>query len=246
MDFTVSYHPITKEQMREWYFDVFEDLGAASDLKVRIPEEQLKHDNLEELETYYKGKYLEMIKRSRDLDYDNFNQWHGYFLAIVQGFFEKFYFIQGAALSSIIDKEFGSTYFTPWADVIDADYIEDLSVSEKLSREFSAGAYLSPEQVKKLLSDYQNEEDSYIKDLLEEQFEGKRIEVLIEALKYASKNNQGLFEATKVIEPGEELFEEPSCYSNLFNCDVISAAVFTTDLAAHYDAIYKGTGDDTQ
>ncbi|CAA6826815.1 MAG: Unknown protein [uncultured Sulfurovum sp.] len=242
MDFTVSYHPITTEQMREWYFDVFEDLGAAEDLKVRIPKEQLKHENLEELEIYYKGKYLEMLKRSRNLDYENFNKWHGYFLAIVQGFFEKFYFVQGAALSSVIDKEFSKMYFTPWREIIDADYIEDLSSASKLNGPFSAGAYLAPEQVKKLLNDYEN--DDYTKELLEEQFEGKRIEVLIAALKYASENNQGLIEATSVIDPGEELFEEPSCYSNLFNCDVISAAVFTTDLAAHYDAIYKGTGND--
>jgi hypothetical protein len=60
----------------------------------------------------------------------------------------------------------------------------------------------------------------------------------------SQENNQGLIEATTVITPGEELFEEPECYSNLFNCDVISAAVFTTDLAAHYDSIYKGLGDD--
>jgi len=242
MDFTVSYHPITTEQMREWYFDVFEDLGAAGELKVRIPEEQLKHDDLAELETYYKDKYIEMVKRSRDLDYDNFNKWHGYFLAIVQGFFEKFYFVQGAALSSVIDKEFAQTYFTPWREVIEADYIEDLSVNSKLNGAFSAGAYMSPEQVTKLLNDYEN--DEYIKELLEEQFVGKRVEVLVAALKYASENNQGLIEATTVITPGEELFEEPECYSNLFNCDVISAAVFTTDLAEHYDKIYKGLGDD--
>jgi len=39
------------------------------------------------------------------------------------------------------------------------------------------------------------------------------------------------------------VFEEPSCYSNLFNCDVMSAAVYTTELAEHYDSIYKGTGE---
>lgn len=242
MDLTVSYHPITTQQMREWYFNVFEDLGAANDLKVRIPKEQLKDNNLEELEAFYTNKYLDMVKRSRELDYDNFNQWHGYFLAIVQGFFEKFYFVQGAALSSVVDKEFAQNYFTPWREVIEPEYIEDLAVSSKLNGAFSAGAYISPEQVKKLLNDYEN--DPYIKELLEEQFVGKKVEVLIEALKYASQNNQGLIESTSIITPGEELFEEPECYSNLFNCDVISAAVFTTDLAEHYDKIYKGLGDD--
>ena len=75
------------------------------------------------------------------------------------------------------------------------------------------------------------------------QFAGKKIAVFLAALEYASKNNQGLIEATKVIEQSSELFEEPSCFSNVFNCDVISAAVYTTELAAHYDEIYKGTGD---
>jgi len=72
---------------------------------------------------------------------------------------------------------------------------------------------------------------------------GRKIDVLLAALKYASKNDQGLLEAAKVIDQSAELFEEPSCYSNLFNCDVISAAVYTSDLAEHYDEIYKGTGD---
>ena len=242
MNITVSYHPITTEQMREWYFDVFEDICAADDLKVRIPKEQLKHNNLEELEKYYKEKYISMIERSRELDYDNFNKWHGYFIALVQGFFEKFYFVSGAALSSIHNLDFNRTYITPWEELIEADYIEGLHLSSKIDGQFSAGAYISSQQVKQLLHDY--EHDAEIKQMLEEQFEGKKIEVFLEALKYASGNNQGLVEATKIIEPGEELFEEPSCYSNLFNCDVISAAVFTTELAAHYDAIYKGLSDD--
>lgn len=242
MDYSVSYHPISPEQMQEWYFDVFDDLGAASELTVRIPKEQLKHDDREELEAYYKNKYLEMIKRSRELDYGNFNKWHGYFIAIVQGFFEKFYFVHGAELSTIHSLSFRESYFTPWEEVIPEEFIEGLEANSRINGPFSAGAYISPEQVKQLLNDYEN--DKEIKDILEEQFEGKKIEVLLAALKYASENNQGLVEASKVIEPGEELFEEPQCYSNLFNCDVISAAVFTTELAAVYDAIYKGTGDD--
>lgn len=241
MDLSISYHPISKEQMREWYFDAFEDMGAADKLKVRIPEEQLKDHKLEDLEAYYQDKYKTMIKRSRELDYDDFNKWHAYFLAIVQGFFEKFYFVQGAAISSIIDPEFHKTYVTAWEEVIPSDYIEDLQVSNKLQGAFSAGAYISPEQVKQLLTDYEN--DSEIKDIMDGQFEGKKIAVFLAALEYASKNNQGLIEATKVIEQSTELFEEPSCFSNVFNCDVISAAVYTTELAAHYDEIYKGTGD---
>ncbi|CAA6806215.1 MAG: Unknown protein [uncultured Sulfurovum sp.] len=242
MDYTVSYHPISTEQMKAWYFDVFDDLGAAETLTVRIPKEQLKHDDRQELEVYYKDKYLEMVKRSRNLDYGNFNKWHGYFIAIIQGFFEKFYFVHGAAISGIHDLGFKKTYITPWNEIIEEDFIDGLDSDSKLNGPFSSGAYISAAQVKQLLVDYENDEE--IKEILDEQFEGKKIDVFLAALKYASENNQGLLEASKVIDPGEELFEEPSCYSNLFNCDVISAAVYTTELAAVYDAIYKGTGDD--
>lgn len=241
MDLSVSYHPISKEQMREWYFDAFEDIGIIETLKLRIPEEQLRDHSLEELEAYYADKYKEMITRSRELDYDDFNKWHAYFLAIVQGFFEKFYFVHGCSFSSILDTEFHDTYVTAWEDVIPSDYIDGLHVSQKLQGPFSGGAYISAEQVKQLLHDYEN--DALIKELMDEQFEGKKIDVIIAALQYASKNNQGLLEATKVIEQSEELFQEPSCFSNLFNCDILSAAVYTKELAEHYDEIYKGTGD---
>lgn len=238
MNYSVSYHPISQEQMNAWYFDVFEDLGEAQDLTVRIPKEQLKNNSQKSLEEFYKEKYLEMVKRSRNLDYGDFNKWHGYFLAIVQGFFEKFYFVQGSAVSAIEDMAFKHKYFTPWDKVIPSDYMEGLTFDSSLNGEFSAGAYISPSQVKVLLHDYKN--DVYIKELLEEQFEKQKIEVFLAALRYASQNEQGLLEASRVIEQSEGVFEEPSCYSNLFNCDVMSAAVYTTELAEHYDAIYKG------
>lgn len=241
MDFSISYHPISKEQMREWYFDTFEDIGVADTLKLRIPDEQLKKHTLEEVEAYYKDKYKTIIKRSRELDYDNFNKWHAYFIAIAQGFYEKFYFVHGCAISSIIDTDFHDTYVTAWEDVIPSDYIEDLYATKTLQGPFSGGVYISPEQVKQLLNDYEN--DSEIKDLMDEQFEGKKIDVMLAALKYASENDQGLLEASKVIDQSEELFQEPSCFSNVFNCDVLSAAVYTQELAEHFDEIYKGTGD---
>jgi len=241
MDLSVSYHPISKEQMREWYFDAFEDIGVAETLKVRIPQEQLKDHSLEDLEAYYSDKYKSMIKRSRELDYDNFNKWHAYFIALTQGFFEKFFFVHGCAISSIVDSQFHDTYVAGWEDVVPSDYIEDLHVNKKLNGAFSGGAYIAPEQVKQLLNDYEN--DSEIKDIMDEQFEGKKIDVMLAALKYASENDQGLLEATKIIIQSDELFQEPSCFSNIFNCDVLSAAVYTKELADHYDEIYKGTGD---
>lgn len=241
MDFSVSYHPISKEQMREWYFDTFEDIGVVDTLTLRIPQEQLKKHTLEEVEAYYKEKYKTIIKRSRELDYDNFNKWHAYFIAIAQGFFEKFYFVQGSAISGILDPEFHTTYVSDWEQVVPSDYIEDMQVSNKLEGPFSAGAYISAEQVKKLLHDYKN--DSLIKELLDEQFAGRKIEVFLAALRYAGQNDQGLLEAVKVIDQSTELFEEPECFSNVFNCDVMSAAIYTTELAAHFDEIYKGTGD---
>lgn len=241
MDFSVSYHPITKEQMKQWYFDAFEDLAVCDTLEQKIPEQQLKKHSKSEVESYYKDKYKTIIKRSRELDYDNFNKWHAYFIAISQGFFETFYFVQGSAISGIIDSEFHETYITDWAEVVPGEYIEDLYYTNKLQGAFSGGVFIAPDQVKKLLQDYEN--DAFIKEILEEQFTGRKIEVFIAALKYASKNDQGLLEATKVIDQKEEIFEEPECYANVFNCDVMSAAVYTSELAAHFDAIYKGTGE---
>lgn len=241
MDLSISYHPISKEQMREWYFDTFEDIGVADTLKLRIPQEQLKKHSLEEVEAFYSDKYKSMIQRSRELDYTNFNKWHAYFIAISQGFFEKFFFTHGSALSGILDKEFHETYVTAWEEVVPEDYIDGLQVSKKLEGAYSGGAYIGPEQVKQLLHDYEN--NSVIKELIDEQFEGRKVEVLLAALKYASQNDQGLLEAAKVIHQSEELFEEPECFSNVFNCDVMSAAVYTSDLAAKFDAIYKGNGD---
>jgi hypothetical protein len=241
MDFSVSYHPISPKQMEQWYFNVFEDLGEANDLVVHIPKEQLKHNTQEELERFYKEKYLGMIKRSRTLDYDDFNRWHGYFLGVIQGFFEKFFFVQGSAVSAIHDKEFHKKYFTPWSEVVPSEYIEELRADSRLHGAFCAGAYMSATNVKELLDDYKS--DPYIQELLQDQFPKQRVEVFIKVLEYARENDQGLLEASRVIEQSDGVFEEPSCYSNLFNCDIFSSVVYTNELAEHYEEIYKGTGE---
>ncbi len=240
MDFSVSYHPISKTQMHTWYFDAFEDIGVCNTLKQRISQRQCKEHTQEEVQAYYKNKYKTVIEHSRALDYDNFNKWHAYFIAISQGFFETFFFVQGSAISGIIDTQFHQTYVSDWTDIVPSAYIENLHYTNKLQGAFSGGAYLSYEQVEKLLHDYKN--DPAIKEILEEQFPGKKIEVFVAALQYASQNHQGLLEATKVIEQKPELFEEPECFSNVFNCDVTSAAVYTAELAEHFEKIYKGTG----
>lgn len=42
MGYDMSYHPISKEQIDKWYFDILDDINLVNSLKVRVPSSQLE------------------------------------------------------------------------------------------------------------------------------------------------------------------------------------------------------------
>jgi hypothetical protein len=205
MGFDISYHPISEEQINAWYFEL-----------IANPEKIEKLASEYQIDDFYKTKYQDTINAGRETDQnDYFDKTHGFFIAIVQGFFETYFYIRGSALSFSANKQLDS-YYKRWEEFIP---IESLTtkVQNRLVENYCSGVYIAADQVVRLLNDYQYNPE--IKSELDQLFSEGRIVIFLKALNFAKERSLGLLEATEVVEPQPFDLNESKSYSNLFNCD---------------------------
>lgn len=205
MGFDISYHPISEKQINTWYFEV-----------ITNPEkiEALASDH--QIDDFYKTKYQDTINAGRETDQnDYFDKTHGFFIAVVQGFFETYFYIRGGALSFSENNQLDS-YYKKWEEFIPLESLTK-KVENKLVENYCSGVYISADQVVRLLEDYHNKVE--IKSELDQLFSEGRISIFLKALNFAKEHGLGLLEATEVVEPQPFDLNESKSYSNLFNCD---------------------------
>lgn len=213
MGFDISYHPISKTEINEWYFN-------AIDNKQKIADNAKKH----KLEDFYANKYEDTLTHaSKVKPTDAFETTHSYFIAVVQGFFRDFYYTRGSAFSFLIEeKPAYAGYTTNWEDILEQK-IEN-SIQNEIVNNYSGGVYISEKQVIQLLNDYHS--NDIIKQDLDSYYSHGRIKVFLKALEVAKANNLGILEATEVVEPNPIDLNDSTCYSNLFNCDIEGAMLY--------------------
>lgn len=212
MGWDISYHPISEKQIKNWYFDVLENPNLIN---------ELAHDHA--IEDFYKGKYFETMEVAlKTAPNSIFETSHGYYVAVVQGFFQKFFYVRGGALS-FSESGLLKGYFRPWEDFISADQLKG-AVHNTIVNNYSSGVYIPKEKVVQLLDDYSQNEQIYKE--LNSLFSHNRITVFLKALNFAKERELGLLEATEVIEPNPLDLNNSTCYSNLFNCDPNGALLY--------------------
>ncbi len=235
MGYDVSYHPITEDQIHEFYFNVLEDISLADNLKVRVPNDQLKDESQrEDFEQFYLDKYKETIRTSQEMDYDDFGTTHAFNIAVVQGFFEEFFYTRGSAISFIESDDFFEKYTTSWKHFVVNKHLTSFH-DDKLDTNHCGGVYISPLQVSLLLQDYK--QDLKLKNILDELFSDKRIDVFLTALTFAKEKGLGLLEATDVVEPHPDYYGEHTCYCNLFNCDPRGITLYQMAVAKQIESL---------
>ncbi|MGG5507666.1 MULTISPECIES: hypothetical protein [unclassified Myroides] len=213
MGFDISYHPIKEQEMQAWYFDLLQDDTTLEELAK-------KH----QMDDFYIEKYRDTLDVAKQTPPTaNFDKTHGYYIAVIQGFFRTFFYTRGSAYSFLMEEHpLFKKYTTPWQEVLTVDLPNP--IHNAISENYSSGVYMSAANVVELLSDY-HANDS-IKKELDDFYSHGRINVFINALTYAKEHNLGLLEATEVIEPNPLDLNESTCYSNLFNCDLEGALLY--------------------
>ena len=116
MGYDVSFHPISPEEMREWYFTPLTWIRQGQEEKVLALAAQ--HG----IEDFYAEKYLDTLRVGAETESDElFDKSHGFYIAVIQGFFRDYYYTRGSAFSFLVEeKPEYERYFTPWAQVVPA------------------------------------------------------------------------------------------------------------------------------
>ncbi|MFQ7454840.1 MAG: hypothetical protein ACLRNQ_29895 [Flavonifractor plautii] len=82
MGYDVSFHPISPEEMREWYFTPLTWVQQGQEEKVLALAAQ--HG----IEDFYAEKYLDTLRVGAGTEPDElFDKSHGFYIAVIQGFF---------------------------------------------------------------------------------------------------------------------------------------------------------------
>lgn len=211
MGYDVSFHPISPEEMQEWYFTPLTWIQQGQEEKVLALAAQ--HG----IEDFYANKYLDTLRVGSETDANElFDKSHGFYLAVIQGFFRDYYYTRGSAFSFLAEQNPDYTrYFTPWKQITPAPFPNP--AKNQIVENYCSGVYLSPNQVMQILQDIN--QDSRIRTDLERFWSDGQFAVLKKALNAAAKLGVGLLEATEVVEPNPLQPNASTSYSNLYHCD---------------------------
>ena len=211
MGYDVSFHPISPEEMREWYFTPLTWIQQGQEKKVLIFATQ--HG----MEDFYAKKYLDTLRVGAGTESSElFDKSHGFYLAVIQGFFRDYYYTRGSSFSFLVEeKPEYAQYFTPWEQVVPIAFPNP--AENRIIENYCSGVYLSPEQVARLLRNL--EQEPKVQEDLERLWSGGQLAVLKKALTAAAELGVGLLEATEVVEPNPIHPNESTSYSNLYHCD---------------------------
>lgn len=214
MGFDVTYHPINEDEIQEWYFDRLKDVKADNLTPVLELAKSFGTDD------FYIDKYITTLRvgvTSLDNGNESFDKTHGFYIAVVQGFFRTYFYTRGSALSFLIDSnpEF-QRYTKSWQDILHAGI--SCPIQNKIFENYCSGVYLPYEQVKRLHEDYENV--PLIKEQVDLLFSHGRINVFLKAVTFCLDNHLGMLEATEVAEPNPMALNESQSFSDFFNhCD---------------------------
>ena len=113
MGYDVSFHPISPEEMREWYFTPLTWIQQGQEEKVLALAAQ--HG----MEDFYAEKYLNTLRVGAETESNElFDKSHGFYIAVIQGFFRDYYYTRGSAFSFLVDlKPEYARYFTSWEQI---------------------------------------------------------------------------------------------------------------------------------
>ena len=179
MGYDVSFHPISPEEMQKWYFTPLTWVQQGQEEKVLALAAQ--HG----IEDFYAEKYLDTLRVGAGTAPDElFDKSHGFYIAVIQGFFRDYYYTRGSAFSFLVEeKPEYARYFTPWAQVAPAAFPNP--AKNQIVENYCAGVYLSPKQVVQLLRDL--EQDPKVLEDLEGLWSNGQLAVLKKALTAAIK-----------------------------------------------------------
>ncbi len=132
MGYDVSFHPISPEEIQEWYFTPLTLVQQGQEEKVLTLAAQ--HG----IEDFYAEKYLNTLRVGTETAPDElFDKSHGFYIAVIQGFFRDYYYTRGSGFSFLAEeKPEYVRYFTPWKQIVDKSHGFYIAVIQGFFRDY--------------------------------------------------------------------------------------------------------------
>ncbi len=236
MGFDISYHPISRDEMYEWYFNRLAEVKEGDFSGIEAVAKKYGMDD------FYLKKYKDTMHiAANTTGIEPFDKTHSYNLAVVQGFFRTFYYTRGTAFTFLIQQNEEMSAYTAGFSEILSQKIEN-PIHNRIIENYCGGVYIPCESVSKLLADYQS---GIVKEVLDDFFE-QNLPPFLKALTFAKEHQLGLLEATEVVEVNPISLNETVCYSNLMNCDRDGAYIYAETAKMQIEAFAKAQNMDVQ
>ena len=99
------------------------------------------------MEDLYAEKYLDTLRVGAETESNElFDKSHGFYIAVIQGFFRDYYYTRGSAFSFLVEqKPEYARYFTSWEQITPVSFPNPMQ--NRIIENYCSGVYLSPDQV---------------------------------------------------------------------------------------------------
>ena len=182
MGYDITFHPISEAQMDAWYFSLLDSLAKGDTSRLEAVAEEAGMD------PFYINKYRDLMKYAAGTPpSERFETTHVFYMAEEYPLMKR--------------------YITPWKDILPEGIFPP--AQQGIVENYSAGVYLSAEQVKELLSDYERNKE--VREAVDD---------------YFMENGAGLLEATDVVEVEPLDLKKTTSYSDLNQCDQEGAFIY--------------------
>lgn len=210
MGYDVSFHPISPEEMREWYFTPLTWIQQGQEEKVLALAAQ--HG----MEDFYTEKYLNTLRVGAETESNElFDKSHGFYIAVVQGF-SAITITPGKRLFLPVGGEAG---ICPVFHAVGTGGTNRLSQSGRKSDHRKLLLRCVPVSKAGRAASPGSGADAKGAGGSGGLWRDGQFAVLKKALTAAAELGVGLLEATEVVEPNPISPNESTSYSNLYHCD---------------------------
>lgn len=206
----VSFHPITHDLVATYRYYLGDAQGPA------LAEQ---HCDAVSMNAADKGRFVSLLNHFAAPGPYPFDQTHGLNLALTQGFFGPYFYINDASFSALGDV--AADYWQPWQQFA-PDWEPTATAQNTILSEYSSGRYLPAAKVATFMEHAHSTPE--LTAALGSTFGGAKLDVLWAALEAARAQGAGLLEASGVIEPNATDLSASVYYSRFDLCDANSLA----------------------
>ncbi len=218
LDEHVTYHPVTPEMIALYSYYVFDDQGRTL---------AAQHCDGLGMDEPHKQHFLGLLPGfAQPADFP-FDQTHGFNIALTQGFFGPYFYINDAHFSSL--GEVTATYMTSWQEAVPEWSATQTAQNTLLSR-YSSGRFIPAGQIARFMADAHG--NPALTDALGDEFPGEKLAVLWAALQTAHELGAGLLEVAGAIMPDSNDLMATTCFSRFDHCDPASLQSYLDQCAA--------------